>query len=172
MPVGNGLINPHSFSVDANREVQRSWDYELVIQGLDDEIHVALSKGIPFSIEVEKMTLNYGNTEVYYAGKATVGSGTISVYDFIKPDIEWRLYTQWWTKVYDPQKGALGWNYEYKRDGLQHKFGPGASKPYRRTTMIKGMMPTSFKSGDMAKDGSDLVQIEMDIQYDNAYLVR
>lgn len=170
--MSNGLINPHSFSIDANREIQRSWDYELIIQGLDAEIHVALTKGITFSMEVEAMKLDYGNTSINYAGKASVGSGTLEVIDFIKPDIEYRLYTQWWTKVYDPEKGALGWNYQYKKNGIQRKFGPGASKPYARETMIKGMMPTSFNSGDMAKDGSDLIKIQMDIQYDNAYLIR
>ena len=167
-----GLINPHSFSLDANREIQRSWDYELIIQGLDDEIHISMMKGISFEVEVEDMKLDYGNTKVGYVGKASMGSGTIECLDFIKPDIERRLYEQWWTKVYDPEKGALGWNYQYKKNGIQRKFGPGVSKPYGRETMIKGMYPTSFKSGEMAKDGSDFVKIEMTIQYDNAFLIR
>ena len=170
--MSNGLIHPHSFSNDANREIQRSWDYELIIQGLDDDIHVALTKGIPVSWEVEDMKLQYGNSQVGYVGRASTTSTTLEVIDFIKPDIEKRLYNQWWKKVYDPQQGALGWTYEYKKNGIQRKFGPGASKPYQREMIVIGMYPTSFNSGEMAKDGSELVKIQMNIQYDNAYISR
>ena len=162
-------LGPMFMSNVRKYEVQRTNHFELRIDGLSDDITLAVeSIGLP-EVSNDPIELAYGNSKVKVAGQATYNDVEFSVKDFIEADTEYELW-QWRNQVYNPETDAIGWNNTYKRDGTIYQYGPDGTV-LRKWKML-GLWPTNLSGGEMNYDGGDKKLISMTLSCDKAYIVR
>ena len=156
-------------SADYRYEVQRTNNFEVVLDGMDDAFTLAVESAPSPSINNDPIELAYGNANVKVAGAATYDDFEITCKDFIDADMEAYLY-EWRGQVYDPKSDRIGWAKDYKRDGYLHQYSPDGT--CIRSWRIIGAWPTNFNGGDFAYDGADKKVITMTLAIDKAFLVR
>lgn len=173
-------INAAFMSTATAYEVQRTNNFKFVLNlstlGItvgngvpDDLIELACdTAGLP-TISNDPIELDYGNSNVKVAGKATVDDVSVAVKDFIEPDVEGVLW-EWRKKVYNPETGKIGWAKNYKRDAAIVQYGPNGE--VKRKWKLEGVWPTSLDLGDLDYSSGDKKQITMNLSVDNAYIVR
>lgn len=156
-------------------EVQRTNNFRFVINlqkegdGTGNLIELACdTTGLP-NISNEPIELEYGNSNVKVAGKATTDDVSVAVKDFIEADVE-KILWNWRMEVYNPETGKVGWATNYKKQASVVQYGPNGE--CLRTWKLIGVWPTSLDLGDMDYSSGDKKQITMNLSVDNAYLVR
>lgn len=160
-------LGPLFMSANYAYEVQRTNNFEVVLQGFPDEFTLAVESAPSPSISNDPIELAYGNSKVKVAGQATFDDFDIQIKDFIDANMEEKLY-RWRGQVYDPKSDRIGWAADYKRDGYLHQYAPDGT--CMRSWKILGVWPTTFNGGDFAYDGGDKKLISMTLSVDKAYL--
>ena len=166
-------------SMDSQYEVQRTNNFRFIIDlsafsnnvgGNSGEIiELACdSVGLP-TVSNDPIELDYGNSNVKVAGKATTDDISVAVKDFIEPDVE-NILWQWRLQVYNPKTGKVGWASNYKRTAQIVQYGPNGE--VLRKWQCDGVWPTSLDLGDMDYSSGDKKQITMNLSVDTAYIVR
>lgn len=156
-------------SNEKNYEVQRTNHFELMIDGLSDDVTLAV-QSCPFpTTSNEVIELSYGNSKVKVAGQAVFDDVEIQLLDFIGQDTEIKL-ANWRKQVYDPETDKVGFAEDYKRNGYIYQFAPDGS--HMRTWKIIGAWPTTFTPGENNQEGSDKKMMSMTLSVDKAYPVR
>lgn len=160
-------------SVDTKYEVQRTNNFRLILDvstfegGYTGIIELACdSTGLP-TMSNDPINLDYGNSDVKVAGKATLDDITVAVKDFIEPDVEGILW-KWRLAVYNPNTGKVGWTKNYKKDGKIVQYGPNGE--VLREWHLSGCWPTSLDLGDLDYSSGDKKQVSMTLSVDNAYI--
>lgn len=165
-------LNAGFMSVASTYEVQRTNNFRIVFDSTIDPsgmIELACdSTGLP-TISNDPIELAHGNSKVKVAGQANVDDISVTVKDFIEPDIEQILW-KWRLKVYNPENGKVGWAKNYKKDAVIVQYGPNGE--VLRKWQLKGVWPTSLDLGEMSYDGGDKKSITMNLSVDNAYILR
>ena len=105
-------LNASFMSMDSTYEVQRTNNFRFIVDlsefsnntssSSGDIIELACdSTGLP-TVSNDPIELDYGNSQIKVAGKATTDDITVAVKDFIEPDVE-NILWQWRMKVYNPK---------------------------------------------------------------------
>lgn len=162
-------LSPMHLSNSRPYEIQRSNNFEIVFEGLSQDIMLnAVSLPFP-EISNSPLEISHGNSKVKVAGQAEFSEGEFVVRDAIEADTEGQLWA-WRAKVYDPETDKIGFAADYKRNGTAYQYAPDGS--IVRTWKLIGCWPTSFNAGEMNNEDNSLKNISMNISYDKAYPVR
>lgn len=174
-------LNAAFMSYEPKYEVQRTNNFRFIIDlsefnngtgnnvSSGEIIELACdTAGLP-TVTNDPIELDYGNSNVKVAGKATVDDVTVAVKDFIEPDVEGILW-QWRLKVYNPQTGKVGWAKNYKKQAKVVQYGPNGE--VQRSWVLDGVWPTSLDLGDLDYSSGDKKQVSMNLSVDNAYIER
>lgn len=153
-------------SNERNYEVQRTNHFEVIFEGLSEDITLAVSSCSLPTISQDPISLSFGNSDVKVAGKLSFDDVSLVVKDFIVADIERQCY-EWRRQVGDPETMKVGWASDYKRNGRLYQYGPDGTCV--RTWRLKGCWPTSMQMSDGSYDGSDKKEITLPISVDLAY---
>lgn len=165
-------LNAHFLSTDSNREIQRNIHWELIVQGLSADIHMAIVAAPKIGLTINPIEVKYGASSVWVAGDVSQMDGDLVAYDYIKVDME-KALSDWFSQAYNSGNGAIGWASEYKRSAIFRKYGPGVNKPYKREWQVDGLWGTSIDIGEYTKQGgAEVVQITMAMKYDNCTIIR
>lgn len=159
-------LSPMHMSNERNYEVQRTNHFEVIFEGLSEDITLAVSSASVPEITQEAISLAYGNSDVKVAGKLSFGDVSLVVKDFIVADIEKQCW-EWRKLVGDPETMKVGWAADYKKNGRLYQYGPDGTCV--RTWRLKGCFPTSMSMSENSYDGSDKREITMAISVDLAY---
>lgn len=143
--------------------------FEVQIEGLGEDITLAVTKTSLPQISMSVVELHHVNSSAKMGGKVEYGDGSLEVIDAIRKDIE-KIINDWQKQVYDPETDLMGWAEDYKKDALLTQYGPDGS--YERTWKLEGVWPSSVEYGDLAYEGSDKKTISATLTYDRAYLLR
>lgn len=146
-------------------EVQRTNNFEVVFEGLSDNITLAVASCSIPNTSNEPIELPYGNTRVKVAGQTSFDDVSLVVNDFIKADIEKEIVA-WRDQVYNPSNDAIGWAEDYKRVGRLYQFAPDGTCD--RVYYLQGCWPSSVEVSEFNYDGSDKKQITLTISVDKA----
>lgn len=166
MPVSMG---PNHLSNVKTYEIQRTNNFELVIEGFGDEFTLSVESCPLPNVSNDPIELAYGNSKVKVAGQASFDDIELTVKDAIGADMEAKLW-EWRKQVYNPETDLIGWAADYKRNGRIHQYAPDGT--YQRSWRVLGIWPTNFNPGDMNYDGSDKKVISMTLSVDKAYIIR
>ena len=162
-----GELGPMFMSQSYAFEVQRTNNFEVVLQGFPPEFTLAVESSPSPVISNDPIELAYGNSKVKVAGQATFDDFDIQIKDFIDADMEMYLY-DWRGQVYDPWTDRIGWAKDYKRNGFLHQYAPDGT--CQRSWKLWGVWPTNFNGGDFQYDGGDKKLISMTLSVDKAVL--
>ena len=122
---------------------------------------------MPFpQMEVGRVTINFGNEQRHVAGRATFSEEQLTCVDYIDRATFGVLY-DWYTNVYDPETGAIGYAYEYKGTADVLFFGPkGEMDPgYTRMWTLYGIWPRVLRpgEGDMNTEAPNQVTVTFSV---------
>lgn len=163
------MLGADHMSSSRRYEVQRTNNFEVVLEDLSDDFTLAVeSTSIPV-ISNEPIELAYGNSRVKVAGQIAYEDVSIVCKDFIVADAEQELWN-WRKQVGDPSTNSVGWAYQYKRSGKLYQYAPDGTCV--RAWKLEGVWPTSFESGEFNYDGSDKKLITLNLAIDKAYPIR
>lgn len=166
MPIALGAMH---LSNNKNYEVQRTNNFEVVIDGLGQDVTLSVQV-CPFPSESnEVIELSYGNSKVKVAGQAAIEDIEIQCLDYIGLDTEAKL-AEWRKQVYNPETDKIGWAADYKRNGYVHQYAPDGT--HTRTWKIIGVWPSAFNPGENNQEGSDKKMMSLTLSVDKAHIVR
>lgn len=160
-------VSPIHLIRDPDWEVQRSFDFQVHIHGIEGQevITLSLESGFTPSESNSPIEMAYGNSKVKVAGQADYSDGSIVIRDFITRDTELLIY-RWRSQVWNPETDQIGWAVQYKKEAEIWLLSPdGLSK---RVWNLKGVWPSSVEYGDLSYDGGDKKTISVTLSYDRA----
>lgn len=151
-------------------EAQRSYNFLIQFSGLGPNQGQNLSlaaQSFPLPTESSGIiTVNYGNTQVKFAGQTSWSAGSLTLRDYIDPDMEAIIMT-WRQKVYNPKDDSIGWAKNYKHNGTITEVAPDGT--YQREWQLVGCWPSDVDYGSLDNTSDSLKLLTMTIQYDKAY---
>ena len=159
-----------SANAEFKYEVQRTNNFKITFGDLGGAYDIELaceSVGLP-SITNDPIELSYGNTKAKVAGQASVDDISVTVKDYIEPDIE-KILWKWRLQVFNPETGKVGWAKVYKKSATITQYGPNGE--VERKWRLLGVWPTNLDLGELNYDGGDKKSITMNLSVDNAYMV-
>lgn len=159
-------LGPMHLSNNRKFEIQRTNNFEVVFEGMSDDITLSVASCSLPNISNDPIELPFGNSKVKVAGQAQFEDVSLVVNDYIVADIEQQLWA-WRKQVFDPTTMAVGWAESYKHNGRLYQYGPDGT--VLRMWRLIGAWPTSFESAEFNYDGSDKKQITMTVSVDQAY---
>lgn len=148
---------------------QHKSNWSIEIEGVDgmEDIALSLATGFNPKVELDKGTIPFGNSEVYYAGKSRFGAGSLVVRDYIDRDIA-GVMAAWFAQampgLFDETDGRIGVPADYKKDGHVLNFGPDG-EGLRQWKLI-GVWLQTFDGGDLDMATSDQVTVNATVVYD------
>jgi hypothetical protein len=149
-------------------EVQRTNNFEVIFEGLSDNITLAVTSCPIPTTSNDPIELPYGNSKIKVAGAANFEDFSLVCKDFIKADTEKELQA-WRAQVYNPQTDAIGWAEDYKRIGRLYQYAPDGTCD--RVYYLQGCWPTSLECSEFNYDGADKKELTMNISVDKAYRI-
>ena len=147
-------------------EVQRQNAFLLQIDlptGGKDLIELTLKESDLPKAKLEVITIHYLNEYRRLAGKPDFGEFNFTVHDVVDKQVAAAMWG-WWTKVYNPETGAINNSSQYKKDGTLILLSPDGTK--ERSWTLQGCWLSAFDmgKGDMSK--ADPVGISCTLQVD------
>jgi len=112
--------------------------------------------------------INHFNEKTKIAGAIDLAAVSVEINDILEPNLVEALYW-WWTKIYDPITGEVGYASEYKKDGYISQFD-SRGKPVRAYNLY-GLWPTGFNPGSLDYTSFDPIPVSMELSCDRAVLV-
>lgn len=151
-------------------EVQRMNHFEVLIEGLSNVVvPLAVESFSLPDVSISPIELAHGNTKVKVAGLADTPDSSLTVKDFIVPDIEGLLY-DWFQQVYEFRTGKIGWASVYKKNATFYEYAPDGTNP--RVWKLIGMWPSTMTFGEFGYESGDKRQISTTLQVDQSYRER
>ena len=128
-----------------------------------------LVKSFPLPKEsTEVNTLDHFNQQIKLAGKTTFDGGELVIHDAIDKDVE-IMFRKWRNKVYDAQKGTVGYASDYKLNALVTEYKPNGDGG--RKWKLEGCWPSAVNYGELDYETGGYKDITATITYDWAYRV-
>ena len=100
-------VGPMHLSNNRTFEVQRTNNFEVVFEGLSEDITLSVASFSLANITNDPIEIPYGNSKVKVAGQGAFDDASLVVNDYIIADIEKQLWA-WRKKVFDPQTMKVG----------------------------------------------------------------
>lgn len=148
-------------------EAVRGNTWEVTINDFDDIVLFASTVALP-TLTVAQIEVAHFNEKLKIAGLVDTPNITIEVMDTINPDIASQLY-DWYSSIYDPQTGAIGFASEYKKQGAIIQYDTKGNKI--RHYILQGMWPTTCTMGSLDYTSADPIKLSIDFSVDKAILV-
>jgi hypothetical protein len=136
----------------------------LAIEGIDAFL---IKTGARPTHSTEKVDINWINQQRKVAGKTTFPPLNITLYESVAPSGAQQVM-EWLRLCYESVSGRAGYADFYKRD-IQIKMLDPIGNVIQLWD-IKGAFVTEANFGDLTYDGSDLMEIQLTIEYDNYVL--
>jgi hypothetical protein len=152
----------------AKGEPIRQGTWEVDIDGIDVTLH-AVTFEIA-QITVEPAEIFHFNERAKIAGAVAPQNATLEVLDVIDPDIASQLY-DWYTTVYDPSTGVVGYASEYKRSGTCFLYDTKGN--LQQSWDMYGLWPTKMSQPSGALDytaNGEPVRINVEFACDRVML--
>ena len=149
-------------------EPQRNNNFEVQITGLGDDgktITLAVDTYSAPSINIEVITVSYGNNKIKFAGTPSFEDSSIALNDFIGQEVERKL-SAWQKKVYDYSTQKIGWAKDYKKTGYLIEYDPSGGTP--RAWKLVGCWISSLQLGEFAQEGNAVRKVNITLTYDYA----
>ena len=165
-------LGPKHLAADRKWEPQRQTNYQLTIFELPgagtEAIMLSLVNFSLPTVSNEVINIKHGNTDVKFAGTTQwQGSDQLTVVDYITTDIQ-KIVSDWRELVYRPATDEIGWAVEYKKEGEVSLVGPDGTN--ERVWKYEGIWPSQVNYGEVNHESTtDVVRVEIQIQYDRAY---
>lgn len=116
---------------------------------------------------IDKLTINRGNSQMHFAGKATFDDGQITVHDYIGAHTKDILYA-WQQKAYNVRTEKVGLAADYKRDCYLLEYTPDYQLV--RTWILKGCWVSKISEENYDHDSTNNKTMDVTIVYDKAWI--
>ena len=165
-------------------EPQRNNTFKFVVSGLDKLIDLshfgvttdgsaenALELSVKASsvphYEIEKVSINRGNSQMHFAGKPSFKDGSITVHDYIGAHTK-EILLAWQRQAYNVETQKVGLANDYKIDATLYELTPDY-QIIREWTLV-GCWVSAISEGNYDHDSSDARTMDVTIVYDYAYI--
>lgn len=115
----------------------------------------------------EEVPINWINSTRYVAGKTTFGELSVTLHDPIAPSASQQVM-EWIRLCFESVSGRSGYADFYKRDIQIKMLDPVGTVV--QLWDVKGAFIKSANYGDLAYEGSDITEIQINIRFDNAVI--
>lgn len=116
---------------------------------------------------IDKLTINRGNSQMHFAGKPTFDDGQITVHDYIGAHTK-EVLLAWQRKAYDVRTEKVGLAKDYKRDCYLLEHTPDFQLV--RTWVLRGCWVSKISETNYDHDSADNRTMDVTIVYDKAYI--
>ncbi len=169
MPLSSKLSAAHIAAARGQFEPQRgfSWKLEVAIenQGITDIILASLKQfGLP-KISNEEIAIPFANSIRYVAGKITYEAQELTLVDYVDIGTA-NAIEQWAKEVRNTETESIGLSTDYKKECNIVLFAPNGT--FERVWTLEGVWPQSTNYGDLNMEGSELVNVVVNLRYDKA----
>lgn len=147
-------------------EIQRAFNFEVVISGLSEDITLNVVRFPLPNIQTPAIVVSHGNTDAFFAGRAQWDSGELVVRDTIGADIEAQI-NEWHRMVYNVYTDQIGWAYQYQKTGIVYQYAPDGT--HARKWKLLGLWPEMVNYGQLDQESSDKKTISMTLRYNKAF---
>lgn len=157
----------HILSADGGFEVQRAFNWALILPGLgigSEVIRLSVESVRGFNTSNAVIDVRYQNESRKAAGGVSVGTNAISIRDYVDQDVLGILYS-WRKLVHNPETGIIGYASDYKRQAvLQLLDSKGEVK---RSLVLMGCWPSDLTTQDLSYNSTTQQwHISMTLQVD------
>lgn len=143
-----------------------SIDTHLALPGNASDLLTLSVKSVSYpSTTIGKLTVQYGNNSINFAGKPEYGDVEIVVNDFIGIQTE-RIIMGWSRLVYDPKTEKIGRASQYKRDGYLFEYSTDGD--FVRKTQLRGCFPGPVSPGNFSNEDNSIREISVTFYCDVA----
>lgn len=165
-----------------NWEPQRTNNFELVVENLNnivmangevfqcsdagDRIMLSVANFTAPSLEIERITTQYANNSIKWAGKPNFPDSNVTVNDYIGVEVE-QILSAWFRAAYDFDSEKVGLATNYKKTAYLIEYNPQGEDP--RVWKMEGCWLASFNLGEWSQDGNAQRQIQATFIYDRVY---
>ncbi len=153
----------------AKGEPIRGNQFEVHIADLHNEVHLMAQ-----TITLPSMTMAQGEIN-HFNEKSKIANGpveydnvSLEILDTVDPDTAKSVY-EWFTKVYDPETGEVGYASDYKKEGAVFQFDSKGKKV--REWKLTGIWPTNINYGQADYAGTEPIRIVLDLSVDRIEMV-
>jgi hypothetical protein len=153
-----------SSMIPAKFEPKKKNRWILMIEGID--AYIIKSTARP-SMTIEGQEIPFINSRRYVAGKFEFGTLAVTLHDPIAPSGAQQVM-EWVRTHYESVSGRAGYADFYKRDIQLKMLDPVGT--VIELWDIKGAFITSAAFNDLSYEGSELVEITLDLRFDNCVL--
>lgn len=115
--------------------------------------------------DINKITINRGNNQMYFAGKPTFKDGQITVHDYIGTYVK-EILLAWQRQAYDVRTGKIGLAADYKRTATLYELTPDYQ--IIREWKLYGCWISSLSEGNYDYDSDDSRTVDATIVFDYA----
>jgi hypothetical protein len=145
-------------------EPKRKNRWILMIEGID--AYIIKTSARP-TISTEEVEVPFINSRRYLAGKTTFGTIAVTLHDPIAPSGAQQVM-EWVRTHFESVSGRSGYADFYKRDIQLKMLDPVGTVV--ELWDIKGAFITSANFGELGYDGDDILEIQLDLRFDNCVL--
>jgi hypothetical protein len=172
----NGGLPVISEGLDSVRTYQFEIHFELPsVMGPDSKLTLAAKQVTSIGFATEDIEVHRVNDKVFYPGKASPQSVTVTFDDFYQPKVANTLWS-WFSTIYDPTNGK----FYSEVGGVSPQKAPVNGWKSQRATVVSldaqgnplmetrlfGVYPKSWKSAEFNYSQNEFHTIEMEFRYD------
>lgn len=158
--------NTFKFYVSSLKGLLNGWN---VTTDTDEDQALELSvkaSSVPH-FDIDKVTINRGNSQMHFAGKPTFKDGQITIHDYIGAHTK-EILLAWQRQAYNVETEKVGLAKDYKRTAYLLEYTP--TFQLVRTWILDGCWVSSLSEGNYDHDSADARTMDATIVYDKAYL--
>ena len=145
-------------------EAKRKYRFIFAIEGIDSFIMKTATRP---TFTTDPIEIPYINSTRYVAGKTKFGTIGVTLHDPIAPSGAQQVM-EWIRTHFESVSGRSGYADFYKRDCQIKMLDPIGTVVEQWD--IKGAFITEASFGELTYEGSDMAEISMTLQFDNAVL--
>lgn len=132
-----------------------------------DDFSLAIVTGFTPSESSEEIEIGIDNERVYYAGRQSYDSGSVTVRDYV--DLEVAAYIKEWRKrVFNPETGQMGYKAEYAGTAIVQQYDPKGDLV--REWKLINVWPVSVNYGTVDQASTDHITLDITLRYDKAIM--
>ena len=135
----------------------------------DDDLKTSIELSVKASsvphFDIDKLTINRGNSQMHFAGKPTFKDGQITVHDYIGTHVK-DILLAWQHQAYDVDTEKIGLAKDYKRTAKLYELTPDYQ--IVREWTLYGCWISGLSEGNYDHDSTEARTVDATIIYDYA----